>query len=157
MVTLQRAQYLKEHPDQLPGTRRQSKKPRGAKPRPNNATADTQEQRSLSLRDVVREDYSAFLYSLPGVLEVWINRRRNIIAADVAFEESLAGLMGLRALLSVPVRPFDASRPDGCLGTVFGVYPAVPDRDIADTIEATVDIQSIRRTAAPWLHCDHPV
>ncbi|KAK8780170.1 hypothetical protein V5799_018487, partial [Amblyomma americanum] len=128
-----------------PAPRRQPKKPRGAKPRPNNASADTQEQRSLSLRDVVREDYSTFLYSLPGVLEVRIHRRRNIIAADVACEESLAGLLDLRSLLNMPVRPFEASRPDGCLGTVFGVDPVVPDWDIADTIEATVDIQSIRR------------
>ncbi|KAK8768503.1 hypothetical protein V5799_015032 [Amblyomma americanum] len=98
-----------------------------------------------SLRDVVREDYSAFLYSLPGVLEVRINRRRYIIAADVASEESLAGLMGLRTLLNTPVRPFEASRPDGCLGTIFGVDPAVSDREITDTIEASVDIQNIRR------------
>ncbi|KAK8754933.1 hypothetical protein V5799_002363 [Amblyomma americanum] len=152
MVTRQRAQYLKEHPDQLSGPRRQPKKPRGAKPRPKHTTADTQEQpqqRSLSLRDVVREDCSAFLYSLPGVLEVRINRRRNIIAADVASEESLAGLMGLRTLLNTPVWPFEASRPDGCLGTIFGVDTAVSDRDITDTIEASVDIQSIRR------RCNH--
>ncbi|KAK8787276.1 hypothetical protein V5799_022953 [Amblyomma americanum] len=99
--------------------------------------------RLLSLRDVVKEDYSSFLYSLPGVLEVRINRQRIIIAVDVSSEESLAGLMGLRLLLSTPVRAFEASRFDGHIGTIFSVDPAVPDKGIADIIEASV--LSIRR------------
>ncbi|KAK8754725.1 hypothetical protein V5799_002571 [Amblyomma americanum] len=51
--------------------------------------------------------------------------------------------MGLRLLLSTPVRAFEASRFDGHIGTIFSVDPAVPDKGIADTIEASV--LSIRR------------
>ncbi|KAK8775072.1 hypothetical protein V5799_010395 [Amblyomma americanum] len=82
---------------------------------------------------------------MPGVCEVRINRRRNLVSADVLTEEARKRLLGITSLLYTSVHAFEAPPTDGYIGAVHGVSREVPTSTIADSIESAVPVKSVRR------------
>ncbi|KAK8766550.1 hypothetical protein V5799_006673 [Amblyomma americanum] len=98
-----------------------------------------------TLQAAVKEDWSSCLYAMPGVCEVRINRRRNLVSADVLTEEARKRLLDVTSLLSTSVHAFEAPPTDGYIGAVHGVSREVPASTIADSIESAVPVKSVRR------------
>lgn len=109
----------------------------------------TPREKNTSFRATIKEHMSAYLYGQPGVIEVRLNRKRNIVAADVSSQEARDHLLTLKSLLDIPVRSFEASRMDFHVGTIFGVDREVREQDIAEGIEADVEILGVRRRGHP--------
>lgn len=101
--------------------------------------------RAASYLAAPREAIARQLSATEGVVEVRVNTRRNIVAADAATEECLKALMGLTQICGVPVHARLPADHNTSRGIIFGVDPNLTPEDIMGGIESEVPITAIER------------
>ncbi|KAH7952372.1 hypothetical protein HPB52_022046 [Rhipicephalus sanguineus] len=85
------------------------------------------------------------LSTRPGVLKVRVNRRRNIVAADVSSRECIEELLSVTELCGIPVSarlPADRGYSTGCL---HGMEGDLTDDELLQSIESSVTLVSAAR------------
>lgn len=101
--------------------------------------------RATSFLATSREVIARELAATPGVSQVRVNTRLNVVAADAETDECLAALLGTQSIAGIAVRAGRPAKRGTSRGLVFGVDPRLGTDEILANCDCEVAVSSVVR------------
>lgn len=101
--------------------------------------------RTACFLTISREAIARHLAAIPGVSQVRVNTRRNVVAADAETDECLAALLATQCVAGIAVRAGRPARRGTSRGLVFGVDPHLTTEEIQANLDCEAPVSSVVR------------